>query len=470
VITLRPRRVRTRLTLWYVFVLGCVLAVYIAAVSVVLLWQIRAQLNRQTIQDLETVEGLLSFGGDGRLHFHESTHPESRQVQERLLEVLAPDGTILFRNDRLGNRTIGGAPFPGEGQGGHSERSERASDGTPIVLASGQHSLQGRMVLIRVAYSLDPVWARLQGTLLILFLALPLALVAAGYAGYKMADRALQPIDTMARRAEQITSDRLNERLPVENPEDEIGRLASVFNATLSRLEHSFDQLRRFTADASHELRTPLAALRSVGEVGLQKDATAEEYRETIGSMLEEVNQLTQLVESLMTLSRADASEIVLRISTFPILEIMREAVALLEVLAEEKHLTVTVAGDENTYVEGDRLFLRQAVINILHNAVKFTPSGGAISVRACCEGPRVALSIIDSGPGISAEQSTRVFERFYRVDQARSGQNRGTGLGLAIARWAVEANHGQIGIVSAPGTGCTFWVNLPAAPPVART
>jgi heavy metal sensor kinase len=462
---LRPRRVRTRLTLWYVLVLASVLVVYVAGASVVLVWQMKAQINRQVIQDLETVEGLLYFTEDGQLHFSDDyhNHPESKLVQERMLEVLSPDGEILLKNDQLGNRTMGGAPFAGEGIGGYSERSERISDGTRVVIASRVHTMQDRAILLRVAFSEEPIWIRLQQMLAILFLALPLALAAAAYAGYKMAGGVLDPIEKMAQRAKRITSDRLSERLPVENEEDELGHLAHVFNEMLSRIEESFEQLRRFTSDASHELRTPLAAIRSVGEVGLQKNASNEEYRDMIGSMLEEVNRLTNLVESLLTLSRADAGQLTLRYSIFPVMDLMRDAVGLLEVLIEEKKLTMTLTGDASLFVRGDRLFLRQAVINVLHNAVKFTPAGGTISLSVSREGDAKAiLSITDSGPGIAVEHRRLVFDRFYRVDEARAGENKGAGLGLSIARWAVHSHDGEITLSGAPGGGCTFWIRLP--------
>ncbi len=465
--SLRPKSVRMRLTLWYMLVLTCVIVVYVAGASLVLVWQMRAQINRQVIQDLETVEGLLYFTEDGRLHFSDDyhNHPESKLIQERMLEVLSPDGTILFKNNQLGEMTLGGAPFAGEGVGGYSERSMRLSDGTRVVLASRAHTMQDRPILLRVAFSEEPIWVRLKQMLAILFLALPLALAAAAYAGYKMAGRVLDPIETLAQRAKQITSERLGERLPVENEEDELGHLARAFNEMLSRIEGSFEQLKRFTSDASHELRTPLAAIRSVGEVGLNKNATSEEYRDMIGSMLEEVNRLTNLVESLLTLSRADAGQLTLRYTIFPVMELMRDAVGLLEVLIEEKKLAFTLTGDESLFVRGDRLFLRQAVINVLHNAVKFTPVGGAISLSVSRDpDAKAVMTITDNGPGIPLEHWTLVFDRFYRVDPARAGENKGAGLGLSIARWAVQSHDGEIALTNAPGGGCTFWIRLPTS------
>jgi heavy metal sensor kinase len=468
----RPRRVRTRLTLWYVGMLAAILTVYLVGVSLLLLWQMDGILKRLAAEDLETVKGLLYFEPDGRVGVREDYHHHSdwKQVQERLLEILAPDGTILYRNERLGNRALGGPPFAGEGEHGYSGRTARMPDGTPVVLISRKYDLQGKTILIRAGYQQDLIWNELKGTLLVLIAASPLVFAGTAYAGYKMVGRTLEPVTKMANRAEQINSERLNERLPVGSAGDELGHLAAVFNSMLSRIEQSFEQLRRFTADASHELRTPLAAIRSVGEVRLQDGATAEEYRDTIGSMLEEVNRLTSVVEKLLTLSRADAGQIQMQVSVFPLTALVREAASLLEVLIEDRRLRFELTGDENIGVHADRLYIRQAVVNILHNAVKFTPRGGAIEARIVCSGPsHVELSISDTGPGISAEHAPKIFDRFYRIDEARTGSELGGGLGLSIAKWAVEANDGEIGVRSPAGGGSTFWIRLPAVgcPPI---
>ena len=461
-----PKRIRTRLTLYYVGMLAGVLALYFAGVSVLLFWQASNILKRLAEEDLETVKGLLYHDDDGQVDLREDYHHHSnwKQVQERLLEILSPDGTILYRNERLGTRTIGGPPFPGEGVNGYSGRTAKMSDGTPIILISRRYDLQGQTILIRVGYSQDLIWSELRDTLLILILASPLILGGAAYAVYATVGRALDPVSKMAHRAETINSERLNERLPVSSEEGELGHLAGVFNAMLSRIEQSFEQLKRFTADASHELRTPLAAIRSIGEVGLEDNAGPAEYRDTIGSMLEEVNRLTTIVESLLTLSRADAGQIDMQVSVFPLAALVRESAALLDVLIDDKQLTFTLEGDESIGVEADRLYVRQAVVNILHNAVKFTPVGGSISARIRCDGrSRVELSITDTGPGIPSEQSSRVFERFVRLDEARTRTDVGAGLGLSVARWAVQANNGEIGVTSVLGAGCRFWLRLPA-------
>jgi heavy metal sensor kinase len=273
----------------------------------------------------------------------------------------------------------------------------------------------------------------------------------------------LTPLSEMAFRAEQITSERLGERLPPGEADDELGHLARVFNNLLARLEQSFEQLRRFTSDASHELRTPLTSIRSVGEVALQKHGTREEYRDTIGSMLEEVNRLSVLVDSLLTISRADAGRIQLHPTVFSAMDLAREATALFEVLVEEKRQRITVQGDESVKVKGDRVFLRQALVNIVHNAVKYSPIGGDISVRVQYEAAGgIRIEVADSGPGIAPEHSQKIFDRFYRVDESRSREAGGAGLGLSIAQWAVRVHGGDIHLQATKGSGCTFQISLP--------
>jgi heavy metal sensor kinase len=429
----------------------------------VLFWQLRSQLDHFAIQEIETVEGLLYFTAQGALQMHEEyhNHPESKDVIDRFVEALSPDGTILYRNDRLGDRSLGAAPFVGEGIGGYSVRSSRLADGTRVRMVSRLHAIEGRPVLIRLGHTEEPLRSRLDEMLLGSLFVLPVVLALAGFAGYGLVRRALGPIEQMARRAKEITPQRLHDRLPNDDTNDELGQLARVFNETLARLEQAFEQLRRFTSDASHELRTPLAAIRSVGEVGLQKDGTRSEYRDIIGSMLEEVNRLTSLVDNLLTISRADAGSLQLELVDVPVMQLARDAAALFEVLVEEKSLTLVLSGDEGAAVRGDPLFLRQAFINVLHNAVKYSPVGGTIRIRVLSSVDEVAVEIEDEGPGVPAEDRQRIFDRFYRVDKARWRESGGAGLGLSIARWVVEAHGGTISLDSEIKAGSLFRFHL---------
>jgi len=269
----------------------------------------------------------------------------------------------------------------------------------------------------------------------------------------------------MARRAEQITAERLSERLPVENPHDELGYLARVFNDTLARLGRSFEQLRRFTADASHELRTPLTTIRTVGEVGLRKAGDAEHYRDTIGSMLEEVDRLTRLVESLLTLTRAESGRTQLTRKVVDLGGLASTVADSLRVLAEEKAQSLSVDAAAHVEATCDPAVLRQGLINLLDNAIKYTPDKGAIRVRVAKTAlGEPAIEVKDTGPGIPAVHRERIFDRFYRVDTGRARDAGGLGLGLAITRWAVEAHGGRIELESEEGKGSLFRIVLPGS------
>jgi heavy metal sensor kinase len=300
-------------------------------------------------------------------------------------------------------------------------------------------------------------------------MAYPIALLLAFLGGLVLADRMLAPVGAIARKAEHITAERLAERLPVVNPSDEFGRLAGVFNTMLARLESSFARLRRFTADASHELRTPLTALRSVGEVALRDSKDVSVYREAIGSMLEETDRLTRLVESLLILTRADSGAEVLTVETVDVGALITEVAEYLRPLADERSQTLSVNASASVVAEVNRLTIRQAVVNLLDNAVKYTPVGGRINVacRRSNDGA-IVVEVADNGPGIPQEEQERIFERFYRVDKSRSREIGGVGLGLAIARWSVEANGGRVEVESLGEGGSVFRILLLTPPTTA--
>ena len=469
---IRPRFIRDRLTLWYVGIFGAVLGIYICGACVLQYWQLSDQLHHAEIEDLETVEGLLYFTPYGRLLLHEDyhSHPQSRLLLDRYMEVLSPNGEVLFRNERLRNMYLDGAPIPREGEIGYVSRRMRLADGTPVLAISHLHIFEGKPLLIRLAYSTGPLRARLFEFLGLLLLAMPLALIAAGFAGYRVAGKALNPLEQMARQTEQITATRLNDRIPVDNPSDELGHMARVLNGLLARLGESFEKLQHFTSDVSHELRTPLAAMRSVGEVGLQEDQSTEKYRDIIGSMLEEVARLTSMIDTLLTIAHADSGAIELQRSVFPIMDMVQESVGVVSVLAEDKKQTISVEGDSSISVFADRSFLRMAVINLLDNAVKYSPAGSSIRLRLSrAETPDnqvglAQLAIEDEGPGIPEDKASRVFDRFYRVDEGRTRDAGGAGLGLAIAKWAVEVHGGAISLSPRLPNGSIFFILLPAA------
>ena len=463
---LRYTNVRHRLTLWYVGVFGLMLLLFILAATILQYWQLTRQMYHAEIQDIETAEGLLAFAPDGRLVLHEEyhNHPQSILLLDRYMEVLTPEGRVLLRNDKLQGQDLGGPPFPDEGLSSYHQRKIRLADGTRLLLISHIHTIGTQPLLIRLAYSSAPIEHGVLQFLMLLLLAVPPALLLAGVAGYRMARKALEPLDKMALRAQTITASDLDQRLPVDNPNDELGRMARVLNDLLQRLQNSFEMLKRFTADASHELRTPLSSIRSVGEVGLQRQHTAEEYRDTIGSMLEEVTRLTEMVDGLLSISRADAGQIVLNRTTFSALGLTREVVALLGLLAEEKGQHIQIEGDAALSVNADRLVLHRGLANILENAIKYGPGASRISILVAGAGNYVDISVEDRGETIPEHLREKIFERFFRIDASRSRQAGGSGLGLAIAKWAIEANGGSVTLQPGQDGGNLFLLRIPAA------
>jgi heavy metal sensor kinase len=469
---LRPTYIRTRLTVWYIAIFSLVIGLYVCAACSIQYWELNGQLYHAEVQDMETVEGLLYFNSEGRLLLNEDYHsrPQDRLLLDRYMEVLDPQGEVLFRNQRLDGRALGGAPLLQEAMVSHFAQRVRLADGTHVLAVSHFHPVQGKRVLIRIAYSTEPLRIRVLETLALLLLVLPLALVAAGFAGYRVAGKALTPLSAMARLTEQITATRLNSRIPIENPDDEFGHMARVLNGLLERLEESFRKLQQFTSDVSHELRTPLASIRSVGEVGIEQSHSAEEYNDIIGSMLEEVARLTSMIDTLLTISQADSGGIQLNRTVFPITDLVEESVGVVGVLAEEKKQSIVVTGGRGLFVTADRAFLRMAVINLLDNAVKYSPPGTSIQVQLnlvngeALHSRQLNLAIKDEGPGIPAAEADRVFDRFYRLDESRARDTGGAGLGLAIAKWSIEAHGGRILLDSSPGNGSAFNIRLPVA------
>ena len=470
---LRPKSVRTRLTLWYVGVLASILAIYIVVVCIFQYTILRTQIYHDMVQDMETVEGLLYFDGQEVLRLRQDyySHPQSHLLVDRLMEVRELTGNVLYRSDTLNSMPLGSvAPGKDEGATSFDDRTERLADGTWVLIISHRHPVAGRILLLRLGYSLSPLASRLEKFLISLLLALPPALALAGFAGYRIACRALAPLESMASRAEKITANNLSGRLQIEDEHDELGRMAAVINSLLSRLERSFLQLQRFTADAAHELKTPLASIRVVGEAALRPGQSQEAYRDAISSMLEETSRLNQTVEGLLMISKAEAGEIQLTVTSFSLRELVEEIIDLLDVVTEERDIAIVQRNPEEseTHVTADRTLLRACVLNVLHNAVKFSPAN---SIIVCSYQPIarntqrfLRLSILDQGPGIAAIDQNRVFERFFRGGEVRSSRGEGVGLGLSIAKLAIETTHGCIYFDAAQSIGALCHIEVPIA------
>jgi len=457
----RFRTIQSRVAVSHAMLVAVVLVVYIGLASGLLWWTQTRQLYRLAIENVETAEGLLSFGSDGQLVLKEDyhNHPSSRLVQERLVEIRDYNsGKVLYRNERLGGRSLGGSIFPSEGAN-YSPRSFRMADGTRVLLISHVHDIGHTTLLIRQAYEIEPLVNRLGSFILVLCACLPLALLLAGFAGSRVARKALEPLDNMSQMADRITPRRLNERLPVAYPPDELGRLAIVINGLLERIQGGMDHLQHFTADVSHELRTPLTALLTMGEVALQRQMNEEEREYVVEKMLAEAHRLKRLVDDLLMISRMDANHVNLNLVECDAFELLRQCVGLLNILAQEKSQSLVIKASGDGTIQADELLLRQAFINIIHNAIKFTPEGGLIKVEAVgVPSTGIEVYVDDQGPGIPQENQKIVFERFSQLKSDQAG----TGLGLAIVKCIVEGHQGEVSVSRSALGGARFTITVP--------
>jgi heavy metal sensor kinase len=443
-----------RLALWYSAAVAVVVVLYAVGVYTFVNKSLTEELDRALHDDFELIEESLNndSSNDAKAWSGDQGHHDGFETV-RWVEVWSPPGRLRFRSPGLEER-----PAPTAVPRTYEYASIVSSAGVPLRTVTGAHSVAASEYLIRVTRSEERLRHELNELLAGLALGLPIAMIFAGVGGYHLARRTLASVERMAEQAQSITAERLRARLPVDNPDDELGRLATVFNDMLHRLEESFDRMRRFTADASHELRTPLTAIRSVGEVGLREEHEPAGYREVIGSMLEEADRLTRLVDSLLLLSRADSGRAAVNRERVSLLRLAHDVGAHLAVLAEERGQRIEVEGDPAITAHVDPLLIREALVNIVDNAIKYSSPGAEVTMRVVRDGVgAAALEVIDRGPGIAAEHHARIFERFYRVDAGRSRDRGGSGLGLAIARWAVETNDGHIELKSEPGRGSTF-------------
>ena len=463
-----PRSVRARLALWHGLALLVVVSVYAAAVLI----QVRddlyealdAQLDGDQALAVQWLEQDLSGAAASRAT---RSRPRARTRQAPRgndfvwVDVWTSDGQRVARP-----RTRPALPAPPGPPSAWPRRPTplRLPDGDRVRTLVRPASVAGRALYVRVGRSERFARQELEEFAAVLGLSLPFAFAVAAGAGYLLARRALAPVSAMTARARRITADHLEERLPVENPADEFGQLAVVINDALARLERAFDTLRRFTADASHELRTPLTAIRSVGEVGLRERRSEAEYREMIGSILEETERLTTMTDSLLLLSRADAGRADLRPSAVDLADLAREVAADLDVLAEEKRQQLRVATDRGGATSsptGRRCARRCSTCSTTRSSTarRRRPSS------SWCAGPATTPSWRSSTTARGSRPSTCPTSSNGSTAPTRRGRGAsgGAGLGLAIAQWAVEANGGRIEVESETRRGSAFRIVLPA-------
>src|SRR2546427_1110806 len=393
--------IRFRLTAWYTLVLCLMLVLYASATFVTVRHEFLEQLDADLYEDFEAAEGLIIRTPQGGFTWAADRHHDPDNDEDRGTDVWAASGQQIYRS--RASSVLPPAALSAASTQPHYDSV--VSNGRRWRTLTRTATVDGVAVVLRVARSEDRLRTQLWEILTVLVFGLPVVAVFAGVGGYILARRALTPIDRLAAEARRITADRLHERLSVPNQRDEIGRLAAVINDTFARLEASFDQLRRFTADASHELRTPLAVIRGIGEVGLGETRTPAEYKEAMGSMLEEVDRLTTLVDTLLRLSHGHAGTVRLSGDPVDLGQLTNEVVSSLMILAEERGQHLRTDLSDHVSVTADRLVLREAVANLIDNAIKYSRTGATINVRVHAQNRQSILEIAYEGEGISPEK-----------------------------------------------------------------
>jgi heavy metal sensor kinase len=376
--------------------------------------------------------------------------------RKTLVEVTDKRGGVIFRSSNSPeDLVIGEVPM-------NTVRiiTIRSEDGKDLRVAA----MTTEPYNIYVAYPLDELRSVLDNLYAIFLILIPIALALSVGGGWFLANKALRPVDLITKTARRITAENLDQQIPAHDIDDEIGRLIHTLNGMISRLRESFERIKQFTVDASHELRTPLTIMRGEVELALGDVREPEEYRRVLVSNLEENLRLASIIDNLLTLSKADFGQD----------DLMREPVRLRElidslyedavIIAMKKKIQIGLTNREEIMVNGDLLRLRQLFLNLIDNAIKYTPEGGSVDISVARHNGMARINVRDSGIGIPAGEQSKIFDRFYRVDKARSREVGGTGLGLAIAKMIAEQHKGTIGVLSAPDKGSTFSISLPVS------
>ncbi len=462
----RPRlSIRWRLTLWYGAVLSTILVAFSGSVYLLMRHHLLAITDAGLREEFAEFADEVRRTGD-RSGLAATLGSRFSHVEGHEFELSTFAGEPVFRSEGVAST---GLPRPVVGPAGATGPAflDVTLGGLgPVHLAGGAVRGPGGPLLVQVAASLAPTGRALR-ELVIVFLTIgPMALACTLGGGYWLARKALAPIDRMAATAAEITSNRLDRRLEEAGARDELGGLARTFNAMIERLQCSFDEVRRFTADAAHELRTPLAAMRTEAEVALRSPRSPERDGRVLEDLLEEMERLTRLVSQLLFLCREDAGLGAGEIRPLRLDHLVGEVGEHMQVAAQEKGVGLHLDLTGDCPVRGDADRLRQLFFNLLDNAIKYTPAGGAVAVRGEAHNGQVRVTVADTGIGIPADHLPHVFDRFYRVDPSRSPETEGSGLGLAICRSIAEAHGGRLGIDSDLEGGTRVTLVLPSHRP----
>jgi heavy metal sensor kinase len=460
------RSLSFRLVAWYAGVLTVVFVLLGALTFLFLRHYLEANVldiqARRARQIADTLVIPSGRGGEQALR-GEVERLYSPEANDRFIRISRADGTLVYASGPPRGEHFDPARVPAAGtQGGAGSRKVRLAGGSLLIAALPATAADGTRYRVEVGTSGAPVEGTLTQVLIMLAVGLPVAVAVAVAGGFVLVQRALDPVERIAAKAEAITQHNLSERLPVVESGDELERLSVSLNHMISRLEDAIRGSKQFVADASHELRTPLTVMRGELEALAQDAQLARDTREALGSVLEEVDRLADIVEGLFALSRLDAGEAHSEWVRFDLAALAATTADQMSLLAEDKQVQVACQPSPGVTVEGDRARLKQVVVNLLDNAIKYTPRGGRVSLSVRREGDFALLEVTDNGIGIPAEALPHVFKRFFRVDGSRSREQGGAGLGLSIVKSICLAHGAEVEVLSTPGRGSTFRIRQP--------
>ena len=343
-----------------------------------------------------------------------------------------------------------------------------------LIGSGGEHlrvaTRLSKFAQVSVAYPEEEIQQTLRELFSAYTIAFPIAIFISMFGGWLLARFSLKPVDKIINAAHDITAHNLSRRLPMPSSNDEIGRLTSTLNEMIERLQDSFEQIRQFTSDVSHELRTPLAILMGEMELALRSPKQNVQYKETIMSALEEVTRLSKVVQSLLEISRAETGQVKIDFLQLNLSDTIRDIAEDMQILAEEKGIKLESIIEDNIMIMADYVRIHQTLINVIDNSIKYNRPNGSVLVRMQADSQCAVIRISDTGVGIPDDCLEHIFDRFFRVDKARSRDVDGTGLGLAIVKWIVESHHGTIDVESQIGKGTMFTIKFPLAGIITQT
>ena len=460
------RSIHFRMTAWYAGLLVCLLILFGASVYLGLRSYLERTMRAALSEQARAVgEEIGERVTEKRLptivnYLNEKFAP---QLNARFIRVTAGQGEVLYLSQPTPDRLLQPALVPQPPRPSEHELASEAylPNGERVLVQVFPVSTPDGKFIVEVGSLYGPIAAVLRGLMMTFALGMPAIVAVAIGGGYLLTRRAMRKIDAITGQAEHISSNNLSERLPVFQTGDELERLTVALNRMMKRLEAAFQHINRFSADVSHELRTPLTILRGELEAAVQHERLTPELLDVIGSALEETERLRTIVDQLLVVSRLDAGDVRMEKVPLDLGQLATSTAEQMLLLAEEKSITVHCEAPPGVEVEGDPSHLKQVVVNLLDNAIRYTGEGGSISVSAARQNGWATLTVADNGAGIPPDALPHVFERFYRADKARSRYSGGSGLGLSIVNAICTAHRGEVEIVSTEGVGTTVTIRL---------